>query len=255
MITLDQIKELSKKFNTNESVVAREYVQLTVLKELYSSGFSKGIYFKGGTALRLIYGGKRFSEDLDFTVSMQEIPFTQAVTKVFRNLESLYPYKINEKKTITGKSYLLTASINGLNAPSYVRLDFSMREVVIEPVESILKTEYPIIVQNFVSTLSKNEILAEKIRALMTRYKHRDLYDIWLLLEIGAVLDIGLVNKKLAYYNENFDRNKLLSALEKFKKDDFVIDLRPFVPINERAKLDDFFDYVKVYLLNYLETI
>lgn len=253
MITLDIIKELSKKYKTNEAVIAREYVQLSVLKELYSLKFSKQIYFKGGTALRLIYGGKRFSEDLDFTVSMDEALFIEGITKVFGNLESLYPYEIKEKETLTGKTYLLTANINGLSAPSYVRLDFSMRESVIEPVESILKTEYPIIVQNFISTLSKNEMLAEKIRAIMARYKHRDLYDIWLLLEIGAVLDIDLVNKKLAYYNETFDKNKLLSALESFKKGDFIIDLRPFVPINEREKLDDFFDYVKAYLVKYLK--
>ncbi len=254
MITLDQIKELSKKYKTNESVIAREYIQLSVLKELYSSNFSKQIYFKGGTALRLIYGGKRFSEDLDFTVLMDEALFIEGITKIFDNLKSLYPYEIKEKETLTGKTHLLTANINGLSAPSYVRLDFSMRETVLEPTESILKTEYPIIVQNFISTLSKNEILAEKIRAIMTRYKHRDLYDIWLLLEIGAVLDINLVNKKLAYYNESFHRDKFLSALEKFKKDDFVSDLRPFVPINEREKLDDFFDYVKSYLFKYLES-
>ncbi|MDA1338244.1 MAG: nucleotidyl transferase AbiEii/AbiGii toxin family protein [bacterium] len=255
MITLDQIKQLSKKYKTNESVVAREYVQISVLKELYSTSFSRQIYFKGGTALRLMYGGKRFSENLDFTVTMEEISFVDGIEKVFDNLKSQYPYTIKEKDTLTGKSYLLTANINGLGAPSFVRLDFSMREAVIEPTESILRTEYPIIVQNFISTLSKNEILAEKVRAVMTRYKHRDLYDIWLLLEIGAVLDIGLVNKKLAYYDQVFDKNKLISELAKFEKADFIMDLRPFVPVNERAKLDEFFDFVKVYLLKYLETI
>ncbi len=253
MITLNEIKILSKKYKTNESVVAREFIQLTVLKELYSSNFSRQIYFKGGTALRLIYGGKRFSEDLDFTVSIDKDLFSENITKFFDSIKASYPYKIKEKDSIAGKTYLLTAKINGMSAPLYVRLDFSMRESVIEPVESILKTEYPIILQNFISTLSKNEILAEKIRAVMTRDKSRDLYDIWLLLEIGATLDIDLVNKKLAYYGEFFDKSKLIKALEKFNKNDFILDLRPFVPINEREKLGEFYDYVKVYLGKYLD--
>ena len=255
MITLSQIKELSRKSNINESVIAREYVQLSILRELYSTNFSKNIYFKGGTALRLIYGGKRFSEDLDFTVTMSDALFTNGIAKIFDNLRSLYPYEIKEKETLTGKTYLLTAKINGMSAPSYVRLDFSMRESVIEPVESILKTDYPIILQNFISTLSKNEILAEKIRAIMTRNKLRDLYDAWLLLEIGAVLDINLINKKLAYYNESFDESKLLDALEKFQKNDFIVDLRPFVPINERSKLGNFFDYIKGYLIKEFDNV
>ncbi len=255
MITLDQIKELSKRYNTNESVIAREYVQLTFLKELYTSSLSKGIYFKGGTALRLIYGGKRFSEDLDFTVSIDEAGFIEGINKIFESLSASYPYQIKEKKTLTGKTYLLTANINGFSSPLYVRLDFSMRESVIEPIESILKTEYPIIIQSFISTLSKNEILAEKIRAIMTRNKHRDFYDIWLLLEIGAKLDVDLINKKLAYYDEVFSKDKLLESLNKFNKNDFIVDLRPFVPINERAKLGDFYDYVKKYLEESLSAI
>ena len=238
MITLNQIKELSKKYKTNESVIAREYVQLSILKEIYSSNFSRR---------------KRFSEDLDFTVKINEDVFVKDINKVFSKLKSLYPYDIKEKETIVGKTYLLSATLDGMGNPSYVRLDFSMRESVYEPVESILKTEYPILIQNFVSTISKNEILAEKFRAIINRKKHRDLYDIWLLLEIGADLDVNLINKKLAYYKETFDIKQVLNELDKITKEEFIIDIRPFVPLNERDKLGDFFQYVKAYVIKHLE--
>jgi len=43
-------------------------------------------------------------------------------------------------------------------------------------------------------------------------------------------------------------KDKILSQIESFSKDKFILDLRPFVPINEREKLGDMFDYIKNYL-------
>ena len=45
--------------------------------------------------------------------------------------------------------------------------------------------------------LRVDELLAEKVRAVMTRDKPRDVYDVWLLLRNGVKLDKGLVEKKL----------------------------------------------------------
>lgn len=39
-----------------------------------------------------------------------------------------------------------------------------------------------------------------------------------------------------------------MKRIEKFPKKDFVLDVRPFVPVEERSKLGDFFDYIKDYL-------
>ena len=48
--------------------ITREYLQLLILKILYDRGYYKNIAFVGGTALRFLYGLRRFSEDLDFSV-------------------------------------------------------------------------------------------------------------------------------------------------------------------------------------------
>ena len=123
-----------------------------------------------------------------------------------------------------------------------------MRENVINPVQEILKTEYPIIVRSFINCLSKNEIFAEKIRAVMKREKQRDLYDLWVLYELGATPDLKLITEKLSYYGEKLDKKSLLDNLKKFKKEEFIMDLKPFVTINERDKLGDLFDYINRYL-------
>lgn len=46
-----------------------EYLQCKALGYMYGSILSKGLVFMGGTALRIFYGTRRFSEDLDFDLS------------------------------------------------------------------------------------------------------------------------------------------------------------------------------------------
>lgn len=248
MITSSQLHSLAKEYKINDSIVARELVQLTFLKELYAESFAKEIFFKGGTAIRLLFGGQRFSEDLDFTVLLSVAKFESKITALFGKLEKQYPFKFKERRTLTGKTFLLTASLPFLAAPVFVKLDFSMRENVLQPTKNIIKTEYPVIVQSFVHSLSKNEVLAEKIRAILKRQKHRDLYDLWILQELGAKFDSELVKAKLSYYDEEFDLAELQQRLKVFSEKGFIQDLRPFVPINQRQKLGELFRLIIVFL-------
>ncbi len=72
--------------------------------------------------------------------------------------------------------------------------------------------------------------------------------------ENGAILDEKLISKKLSYYNEVFDSKKLVERLNDFTKEEFITDFRPYIPITERDKLGDLFDYVKAYLTKSLST-
>lgn len=255
MITQDQIKQLAKKYKFNESIVAREFVQLVFLKEMYKKPFAKDIFFKGGTAIRLLYQGNRFSEDLDFTALFQGEELDGYLQKWFVSLKNQYPFNFKARKTLTGKTYLLTATIPFFKHGVFVKLDFSLRENVLQPVKNILETEYPVIFQDFIYALSKDELIAEKIRAVMKRKKHRDLYDLWILQELGGQIDKQLVVEKMRYYGESFDPDDLLVRLSGFSASEFVKDLRPFVPVNERDKLKDLFEYVMAYLHKQLEQI
>ena len=109
--------------------------------------------------------------------------------------------------------------------------------------------KYPVLFTSFVHNLSKDEILAEKIRAVITRTKGRDLYDIWFLLNRGALMDKDLINKKLEYYDlKEISKGDILKKIEKFSKKDFILDLRPFVSVGKREELGDLFDFIKEYL-------
>ena len=47
-----------------------EALQLILLDNLYAQSGSQHIIFQGSTALRWVYGGMRFSEDLDFVTGL-----------------------------------------------------------------------------------------------------------------------------------------------------------------------------------------
>ena len=65
-----------------------------------------------------------------------------------------------------------------------------------------------------VSVMAPVEVVAEKVRAILTRNKARDVYDAWFLTTKGTEVDIELVDRKLEYYNMKFDRKDLQGKLE-----------------------------------------
>ena len=66
----------------------------------------------------------------------------------------------------------------------------------------------------FLLAMNEEEMLTEKIRAIITRYKARDIYDLNELLLNKVNVDFGLVNKKLQTYDKVFDQNEFEEKLE-----------------------------------------
>ena len=86
MISKEQFRKLTVKYQTTEWNTAREYLQHIFLSYFYELSQSGGIYFKGGTALKLIYGSPRFSEDLDFS-SNQTTLTLEDIRQIFNNIK------------------------------------------------------------------------------------------------------------------------------------------------------------------------
>lgn len=249
MITRDQVSLLAKKHQINETTIFREYLQLLFLSRFYSFPESREVFFKGGTALHLIYKAPRFSEDLDFTVELGKKRFLDFIKRVFQKASKEIDVDFKERRTIIGRRFLLTAHPSILPYKTFVNLDFSFREKVLEPHKSIIETDYPILFTSYVYHLSKEEIFAEKIRAVLTREKGRDIYDLWFLLNRGVSVDSKLIKEKLKYYHlKRIEIKTIIERIEQFPEKKFVQDIRPFVPVNERNKLPQFFAYLKSYL-------
>jgi predicted nucleotidyltransferase component of viral defense system len=236
MISKEQIKELSHKFAIDEFTVIREYLQILFLSALYEQKESSRIYFKGGTALRLLFMSFRFSEDLDFTSLMSADEIKKLLTKIIRETNLLLPeVELRQIKTnINSLTGFLRYKTDELKFPLNVHLEFSLREKPLTEKDVVMETLFPVSPYPIIRCLSWEEILAEKIRALMHRAKGRDLFDIWYLLSKEIEIDWVMVNKKMVYYNRKVTHEDLVDKIRGFDQKRLKLDLGKFLPVNQR---------------------
>ena len=236
MITKEQIEILSKYYRIDEFTIMREYLQLVFLSYLYQEKASEKIYFKGGTALRLLFDSSRFSEDLDFSSSYNK---KQIITMV-KKLEKSIRNEIPELKILilhSGKQsirFRIKYYSPDFKYPFVIRLDFQEADIEKPPKISPLVTKFPIVIFPLVGHLSEEEILAEKICALVTRGKGRDVFDTWFLLKKDTPIDWQLTARKLKERGEdNIDKQLVLYKIKNYPQNK-LHDLDQFLPRSER---------------------
>ena len=236
MITKEQIEELAKKFSIDWYSVIREYMQIVFLSVLYSEKESQNIFFKGGTAIRLLLNSIRFSEDLDFTIKLAEKEIINLIEKSVEKTRLIIPdVTFKRLKSIQGSySGTLSYTSDEYKHPLNLHLDLSFREKPVTSSETVLETLFPVSPYPIVMHLSWTEILAEKIRALMTRSKGRDLFDIWYLLSKGFEADIKLVNKKLELYGKKTTKDEILEKIKSYDSEKLQNDLNKYLPATQR---------------------
>ncbi len=223
MITKSEINEHAKTFRMKPWQIEKEYLQHIILQLIYCH--TSALLFKGGTAIKKAYGLKRFSEDLDFT-KIGEVNFNELFGKVSKELSSKFDYqntvkkmKVKEELGVTFRfeiaGPLIEASGTGY---CYISVEISKREtpksrevVKIDPIYHDLP-EYNVIV------MSREEILTEKVRAIITRDRPRDLYDLWYLLSHGVEIKKDWVVEKIKYYKKDFSKEEFFQALKKYEK-------------------------------------
>jgi predicted nucleotidyltransferase component of viral defense system len=79
-----------------------------------------------------------------------------------------------------------------------------------------------------VLVMKEEEILAEKIRAIYTRNKARDVYDLNFLLKKGIKIKEDLINKKLPFNKIKYSKNSLIKKVLE-KKEIWEIEMKPLL--------------------------
>ena len=194
--------------------VEKDYLQHIVLGAL-SRRLGGALVFKGGTALQKLGIIQRFSEDLDFTarepvsISQLEEAFVSAL-KAF-NFPPVVDRLADDERTIGFRVKVQGPLYRGPKTYCSITLEVSRREEVArQPARHEVAPPYRDVLPYFVLTMDLEEMLAEKVRALATRQKARDLYDLAQLARRDLVLDEDLVERKLAYYGMPLDRALVL---------------------------------------------
>jgi predicted nucleotidyltransferase component of viral defense system len=189
--------------------VIREELQRLILRYLSERGFFVHGVFQGGTAIRLVYGGTRFSEDLDFVLRPErtiaglnlaglleglpsfmrrEVPFADRPSLREQKMESMFArYRCRLE---------LEAPVGGL----VINLEFSGVPSR-SPRPQVMRSD----AVDFATVVEdESEILVDKLVALALRpyVKGRDIWDTWFLTHERhvAVPEAGAVIAKAADY-------------------------------------------------------
>ncbi|MBI2146059.1 nucleotidyl transferase AbiEii/AbiGii toxin family protein [Candidatus Woesearchaeota archaeon] len=217
MLLRTELQKYCVLMGFNLGQVEIDYLQHLFLL-LLSKKSSINLIFKGGTALQKIYGLHRFSIDLDFTQKGTD-ELREIMERISKEISDFgYPTEIEEIKTI-GKTFIF--KINGpLHAESpasqaRLRIEISQRESLLqEPSFKEVNPIYSDLQPYTLLVMAEEEIFAEKIRAIISRNKPRDVFDLHFLLAKGIKFNLQFVNRKLGYYQEKFDRKIFLEKVK-----------------------------------------
>lgn len=246
MLTRTQIQRLAQRNRIGMQAQERDYLQHLLLMLFYTR--SQALIFKGGTALRLVYRGTRYSEDLDFSAAISEEPAAAPVRiadGMRAGLRGLWQAVVSDLRDfgVEGKMRNVWEGEVGFSfdvsyqGPLYdgrdhskgkVRVDISLRGEPSATRRELVRSEYDDVRPFVVTVLSPEHLLAEKVRALLVRAKPRDLYDVWLMVEQGVALDAELIRQKLKLYEVTLTPPVVDAALAQARTD-WERDLHPLL--------------------------
>jgi len=214
MIKQAEIKRISEQNGVPKSQIDKDWVLSYLLYAIISLPELKDIMiFKGGTCLKKCYfPDYRFSEDLDFTILDSNFVFnTKVVKKIIKKASELsfnedynrgILFKLKNIEATQSKDVEQGYKIyihywgadhrkNDLPSENHsawhhtIKIDVNHTEEIIFPVNELPIQHNYSDNENFSNTIVKtysiNEVLSEKLRALIQRKytSPRDCYDIW----------------------------------------------------------------------------
>ena len=220
------LKQLATKNQTTVKNVVREYFQCLFLSYFYQQKLSEKFFFKGGTALKIVFRSPRFSEDLDFTASGTFDEFEDILQETLLKIdrEGIKTIVLESKKTSGGFFSIIETVI--YKEKVEIRIQASKRK------SKNIVGEKTVIINDFapvfpLQILEKNDLFEEKIEALLDRRKLRDFFDLYFILRMNVKLPI--------IYKRSKDIIRIINS----EKQDFS-DLKIFLPHQYWPLIKDF---------------
>jgi hypothetical protein len=236
--------------------LVREYLQARILESLQRSGAMIPLAFQGGTALRILYGITRFSEDLDFALERPDQgydfrSYLQAIQATFQAEGYKVETKVSDQKTVHSAFVRFPGLAYDLNLPAQPNEVLSIKiEVDTQPPGGaglevdVVRRYVPLRLQHH----DRSSLLAGKIHALLNREycKGRDLYDLlWYLSDPewpepnivmlkNALIQTGKVN---LLADESDWRGSVLNRLQGLDWKKAISDVLPFLERPTEAEL------------------
>jgi len=188
MLTSDKLRELSVKKQTTELNIRQEYIQHVFLSYFYQQPQSEKIFFKGGTALHLLHNSPRYSEDLDFSASGADISTIETIiqnTLAEVEREGIKTNIFESKETGEREGYLAIIEFILGETKVYIQIEVSFRDKEIGGEVVTIAGDF--IPAYTVVSLAQEQLVKQKIRALLSRKKPRDFYDLYYILRANLL--------------------------------------------------------------------
>src|SRR3989338_621036 len=210
------VNEVSAKTGFDPSLMLKDYY-ITII--LYLIKDVSGLYFKGGTALqKIILNYSRVSEDIDFTL-------TRKISSVKKEIEDILAKsklfdKITEDKNVQGFTRMIAHYKDFLDKDATIFIDLNQRgKLLTKPEKHELSHFYKEYIPQFsFNTLSKEEMIAEKVAATIGRNKPRDHYDVYQILKNRMLINMEIVKKKCADSGDEFSIIKMFNNAKKLHR-------------------------------------
>ncbi len=198
----------------------KDYMQHWCLSYLSRSGFS-GV-FKGGTCLQKAFGLARYSEDLDFSLDGAAEPDYDSLSAflVSAGFAVVGVKREEGKGSASAKLRYRGPLYSGTRvSEGTLVFEFSKRErLLVKPKLTLIAPPYPDLLPYQLLVMDKDEIAAEKVRAIMTRVSARDLFDLYFLARMGAAVRPEHASEKLSHYGIRFERKALRGRIALLKR-------------------------------------
>jgi len=228
MLSLPEIKNFAIKFQTTEINILREYFQHLYLSYFYQSPEAQKVYFKGGTSLRFVYNSPRFSEDLDFSSTLNEYKISKIVIETVKRISIELDVSLEDAKPTSG-GFLAILKTKIYEMPLRIELNISLRKKDISG-ETILIS--PKIIPAYTANILKeNQLVKEKIQAAIYRKKPRDYFDLYYILRARIALE------EIFPYKQ-----KIIKDIEVLNNKEIRNELKIFLPQSYWAILKNFKD-------------
>jgi predicted nucleotidyltransferase component of viral defense system len=210
-------RERARQMKVDPSLTIAEVYEAELLRRLQQK-LKGGLVWKGGTVLRL-EGSERFSRDLDASRRSTALAAGQIVKLLQGIAEGLaYLKGVSIKRQPQSVVAAYRFAIEGILHPLRIVVEVSLRERILRAPTTISTARIahrwglePVVV----ARLDPEELLAEKVRALVMRMAGRDIFDVYWLLQRGTEFDLQLFLRKMRYYSKVRARVDPVEAIEK----------------------------------------
>lgn len=282
------IENIASKHNVRRDVLEKDYYVTLLLNELSVKPNQGFAYFKGGTALyKALKSIRRFSEDIDLTVFIEDCPTPSQAKKRLENAslkyscmvldetlennrgsitceylyDSLYTLDVNDALQRFGKVKIEATSFTVSEPTSKIEIAPHIYELADENQKTILREQYnvkPFIVE----TISLERIFIDKVFAAQFYFERNMFGDVAKhVYDLTVLLDNEQINRFLS----DADRVKSIIALKRKEElirkggvpaDKKIVEFEYFTGLIDNKAFDSKYkDMQHIYVLNEKDVI